>query len=601
MKIFYNIIKHNFKTLVEFELLFKIMLTIILIPIAISLFNLTMKLSGYTYLTLENIFNFLVNPITIIMLIIIVIFLTIITIFDISTLIVIYDKSYHKELINIKTAINISLTKCKDLLKIKNISVSFLVLFLIPFLNIGLTSNVITNIKIPEFILEYIFSNINLIIIYIITYIILLSLLSKWLYSLHYMIIENKDFKESRLYSNNLTKGNKIKDILKILLIESITSIIFIIFIFISISIIYIINKILNKYKLIESIIITILGFIIAINILIYTTISNGINYAIISSLFYKHKKDINEEIIYIKHKYSKKEKKNNKILNSIAIIIIIFTFISGTILTYQILNGKHNFNIEFVKKMEITAHRGASVDYPENTMIAFKKAKELGADWIELDVNMTKDNKLVVSHDTNLKRITGIDEEIINLDYSIIEDLDAGRFKNKKFKGERIPLLEDVIRFAKNNNIRLNIELKPTGKEKNFEKKVIQLIKEYHFEDRCVVTSQVYSVIKKVKKTDKNIKTVYVMSVALGDITKLEYADAYSVEASYVNYKLVNNVHNKGKEIYAWTVNTEDSINNMINMNVDNIITDNIKLGKDTVNKSKNSNIVNIVLESLK
>ena len=226
--------------------------------------------------------------------------------------------------------------------------------------------------------------------------------------------------------------------------------------------------------------------------------------------------------------------------------------------------------------------------------------AKKLGADWIELDVQQTKDKQIVVSHDTNLLRVTGVNKDIIDMDYSEIQKLDAGSFFNKKFKNEKMPLLSEVLEFAKKNNIRLNIELKPTGKEIDFEKQVVDLIKEYNFEEKCVITSQVYDVLKNVKKVDKDIKTVYVMSIAIGNITDAKYADAFSVEASNVNATLINEVHNEGKELYAWTVNKEESINKMIDMNVDNIITDNIELGKELVEKSKSSDLISEFIKSL-
>ena len=281
-------------------------------------------------------------------------------------------------------------------------------------------------------------------------------------------------------------------------------------------------------------------------------------------------------------------------------IVVTVLILIGGSLFTYQLITGKTNLNIKYIRKMEITAHRGASVKYPENTMSAFVGAKELGADWIELDVQQTKDKQIVVSHDTNLGRVTGVNRDIIDMDYSEIEKLDAGSFFNKKFKGEKIPLLSDVLKYAKENNIRLNIELKPTGEEVDFEKEVVDLIKEYNFENRCVITSQVYSVLENVKKVDKDIKTVYVMSIAIGNITDAEYADAFSVEASNVNEGLVNRVHNEGKELYAWTVNTEESINNMIDMDVDNIITDNIELGKELVEKSKNSDLISEFIKTI-
>lgn len=600
LKDIFNMTRLNLGTLIKFEILYKLILSIILIPFAILGFSLSMKLTGYTYLTIENIFSYLLNPITLIILFLLIIYLTVITVFDINSLIILFDISYKKEKIGTIDLIKISLDKCKNLFNIKNISVSFLVLFLIPFLNIGISTNVITSIKIPEFIIDYINSNWILSIIYLVVYLLLLSIMSKWLYSLNYMILENKNFKEARKSSKALIRGKRLTDKLKILLVQIITSIIYIVFILLGVLIITLFSKIFNNVKIIESIFITFVWIFIVICLILYSFISNAISYATISSLFYEHKKEKKVKITNISYKQIIKDKRQNKIFKYAMIVIVSIAFIGGSLFTYQIVTGKTNLNIEYVRKMEITAHRGASVKYPENTMSAFVGAKKLGADWIELDVQQTKDKQIVVSHDTNLLRVTGVNKDIIDMNYNEIEKLDAGSFFNKKFKNEKIPLLSEVLEFAKKNNIRLNIELKPTGEEIDFEKQVVDLIKEYNFENNCVITSQVYSVLKNTKKVDKNIKTVYVMSIAIGNITDAKYADAFSVEASNANTTLVSKVHNEGKELYAWTVNTEESINKMIDMNVDNIITDNIELGKELVEKSKSSDLISEFLKSL-
>ena len=593
-------ITYNFKTLLVFEFLYKLIIGLIFIPAVIGIFNLTMRITGFTYLTIENILNFALNPITIIFLLFIIIFLTMVTIFDISTLIIIFDSSYKNKKISVMDSIKISLSKCKNIFKLKNISVAILVLFIIPFLNIGVTSNVITSIKIPEFIMDFINANKTLSIIFSLFYLFLLSILSKWLYSLHYMVIEGKSFKSARKSSKNLIKGNRFKDIIIVFLYQLISGISYILFLIIGIFILYILNMILGRIFVIKSILLTIVWMFMLVSVIIFTIISTGIGYSVISSLYYKHKIDKDEKLITIKSEEKKKNIKFNKNLKYAVIILWIFAIAGGSIFTYQVITGKANLNIEHTKKMEITAHRGASIKYPENTMAAFRGAKKLGADWIELDVQQTKDKQIVVSHDTNLNRVTGVNKDIIDMNYSEIKKLDAGSFFNKKFKGEKIPLLKDVLEFAKKNNIRLNIELKPTGKEKNFEKQVVDLIKEYNFEDRCVVTSQVYNVLKKIKKYDKDIKTVYVMSIAIGKITDAKYADAFSIKATNVTETQVSRVHNAGKEVYAWTVNKEESINKMIDMNVDNIITDNIKLGVDLVEKSKRTNIEDIIIKVL-
>ena len=162
------------------------------------------------------------------------------------------------------------------------------------------------------------------------------------------------------------------------------------------------------------------------------------------------------------------------------------------------------------------------------------------------------------------------------------------------------MPLLEEALEFAKNNNVKLNIELKPTGKEIDFEKDVVDLIKKYDFVDRCVVTSQVYSAVENVKKIDPNIKTLYVMSIAIGDITNLEYADNFSVEATNVDEELVDTVHKQGKKLFVWTINTEENINKMIDLNVDNIITDDYHLAVRLVNERKNSNLIEDLVKLL-
>ena len=182
LKNIYNMIAYNFKTLLIFEFLYKLMIGLIFIPAVIGIFNLTMRITGFTYLTIENILNFTLNPITIFFLLFIIAFLTMVTMFDITTLIVIFDSSYKSKRISVIDSVETSLSKCKDMLKLENISVAFLVLFIIPFLNIGVTSNVITSISIPEFIIDYIKANPILSTMLLLFYILLLSLLSNWLF-----------------------------------------------------------------------------------------------------------------------------------------------------------------------------------------------------------------------------------------------------------------------------------------------------------------------------------------------------------------------------------------------------------------------------------
>lgn len=596
----YKIIKYNFGTLAKFEIIYKILVLLIFAPIAMSGFKLSMKLTGFTYLTIENISSFILNPVTLILILVAILFLTLVTLFDISTIIIIYDASYNERKITLKEIIKISLNKCKNMIKLKNIPIAFMLLFLIPVLDLGMRANAIPKITIPEFISDYIYNNTTLSILVIVVYIILVILLLRWIYSIHYMVLEDKNFKEARKCSSKLAKGNKFKDLTRIVLLEILATLIYYAIILIGILLITMFHQIVSNYEIIESVIIAVICTIIAITYIVFLIISNSVSYALITTSFYIHKEEKQEEIKKFNYDKSNIEKKKKTVSRVVIILILTAAITSGSIFTYKVIKGEVNLNINLGKEIEVTAHRGGSLDFPENTMSAFRGAKEAGADWIELDIQQTKDRKIVISHDTNVLRVTGVNRDIIDMTYEEISKLDAGSFFNEKFKGEKMPLLEEALEFAKNNNVKLNIELKPTGKEIDFEKDVVELIKKYDFIDRCVVTSQVYSAVENVKKIDSNIKTLYVMSIAIGDITNLEYADNFSVEATNVDEELVNIVHNKGKKLFVWTINTEENINKMIDLNVDNIITDDYKLAVKLVNKKRNANLIEELIKSL-
>lgn len=587
-------IQYNIWSLVGFECLFKLISFVIFTPFFLKLFDFIMKLMGYKYLTIENIASFLSNPITLFMFFLLLIFMTIYAMFDIITIIVILDASFQKKKINITDAIRISLSKCKRIFYIKNIPFVILMLFFIPFLNIGVSSSFITLIKIPKFVTDFIVKDKVFLLVGMIVILLFFSLVLKWIYSIHYFVMEDCNFKEARKKSSKLSREKHIQDLFTLFLIQFVNALLYFLVLMMGIFIILFFSNLFKNILLLKSLSTTIIWMFIAFSFVVAVVLSPSISYASISVMYYFHKEEKNEEIRFLSFPDKKENNKINHHLKKIFAIISILAILVGTVFTYGVYKGRYNFNIEYVRMLEVTAHRGASVDYPENTMSAFVGAKELGADWIELDVQQTKDKEIIVIHDTNFKRTTGVNKKTWKLNMDEVEKLDAGSFFSEKYKGEKIPLLKDVIAFAKKEHMKLNIELKPTGHETEFEKSVIDIINSFDFKDNCVVASQVYEVLERVKEYDASIRTAYVMSFAYGDIVSLKAADHFSIEESSVTSSLVKQVHKEGKQLYVWTVNTEEDMKKMIDLNVDNIITDNISLAKHTIYSSKTSNIVN-------
>lgn len=593
-----NMLIYNFKELVIFQIVFKITSFLIFAPLFLNIFNIIMKITGYEYLTFENMVGFILNPLVEFMLILLILFMMVYTFFDLSTVIIILDASYQEKKIDIKEVLTISTRKSLEVFKAKNIALAFMILFLIPFLNIGIASGFISSIKIPEFIMDYINNNLLFMFIFWLTFGLLTVILLRWLYAIHYYILENCDFKEARKRSINLIKGSRIKDLSKLIVVQGIVYGIYLIFLFIGIALIYFIYKLLQKIMIIGSVFITIIGIFLALSLIIFAALSMPLSYAVMSIMFYRHKEKNQELIKHINFNKRKRVIITTKKWQHIKATLIVVVVITGSIFTYNVATNRYNFNIEYIKNTEITAHRGDSLNYPENTILAFDSAVNKDADWIELDVQLTKDKEIVVCHDANLKRVAGVDKNIYDLSY---EELSQINIKNNNDDTNvKIPLLSDVFRWGLFNNVSFNVELKPYDDDLTLVKKVIELVKKYYLEDRVILSSNKYSILEEIKNVDDKVSTAYIMSLAYGDISKLDKADNFSIEASSINKDLVKKLHNDGKEVFAWTVNARDSINKMLDLNVDNIITGDVDLARKLLFESKSSNLIFLYLKMI-
>ena len=262
---------------------------------------------------------------------------------------------------------------------------------------------------------------------------------------------------------------------------------------------------------------------------------------------------------------------KNNK--RNILLIIVIIVSIFGNFLIYSLFYHKKVVNIE------VTAHRGYSSKYPENTLLSFSKAIEVNSNEIELDVRLTKDNKVVVLHDSNLNRVGNVNKYVSNIKYEDLKKIKVG-------DNETVPLFEDVLKLIQDKDIKVNIELKSIEKNEQLVQSTIDLINKYNLKDKCYFSSFEYSMLLKVKEIDSSFKTLFI-SNSSDNLFNYE-VDGYSLNHKCVDINLVKEIHKNNKEIHVWTVNSEDDIYSMIKMNVDNIITNNVELVQNMIDKFK-------------
>jgi len=221
-----------------------------------------------------------------------------------------------------------------------------------------------------------------------------------------------------------------------------------------------------------------------------------------------------------------------------------------------------------------VTAHRGASGYAPENTIASMKEAINMKADFAELDVQETADGEIVILHDKELKRTAGLNKGIWETTFEETKALDAGSWFDTKFKGEPVPKFADVIDVVR-GKIKLNIELKTNGHEKELAERTLKIVKEKKFENDCFFTSFSYSQIKKIKDIDPTLKVGLIFKTIPDtiDVFKGNF-EILSVHFSLVTKEFVEMAKSNGKEIHVWTVNEADEMKRVIDLGVNSIIT---------------------------
>jgi glycerophosphoryl diester phosphodiesterase len=543
-----------------------------------------MNLTGYHYLTKENILHFLTNPITIASIVVLLLFMTFYSMIDISAVILLLDQSRHGQKADLLATLVSAVRNAAKVLHRKNFATALLILFLLPFLNMGIAAGYLSSITLPDFVLDFIHSYWYLDVLLVLFYLVLELLLLRWLYAFHYFTLEDCSFREARKRSAALSRRYWKQDLLVLLGIQAFCYLIYRLFLLFGVSVFAVISQLCSWLELAHIVSVSIVWMVVLTVLAIAFAFGTPISYACISVLFYYRKEQCGEMVFPARAKLYQPSEKVRRLFFHGKVILIITSVLCGGLYAYGLSSGRIKLQVESLKTMEVTAHRGASKQYPENTMAAFEGAVELGADWIELDIQQSKDGELFVMHDRNFRRTTGVNKYSWELTWDEISELDAGSFFDESFAGEHIPLLSEVIEFAKEKDIRLNIELKPSSYDVDLEAHLVELIHEMDFTDRCVVTSQKYDVLEQIKELDPEIKTVYVMSIAYGNLNRLTAADSFSVEFSNVSKRMVSRVHNAGKELFVWTVNSRSKIRRLMELNVDNVITDDVSVARECV-----------------
>ena len=233
-------------------------------------------------------------------------------------------------------------------------------------------------------------------------------------------------------------------------------------------------------------------------------------------------------------------------------------------------------------EEVAVIAHRGAAGSRPENTMASVVKAIEDGADWIEIDVQETADGEVVVAHDSDFMKSSGVPTKVWDANAADIAAIDIGSWFDPSYADERAPFLRDVLAAAK-GRAKVIIELKYYGHDVDLENRVIGLVEEAGMEDQVATMSLKYPAVRKMRQLRPEWRTGVLAATAVGDLAGLD-GDFLAVNTGQASARLASRADAAGKDVYVWTVNDPATMSRMISLGADGLITDDPALALEVI-----------------
>lgn len=264
-----------------------------------------------------------------------------------------------------------------------------------------------------------------------------------------------------------------------------------------------------------------------------------------------------------------------------------------------SIFAGKWLLNdLQSEDNVAIIAHRGAAGKAPENTVAAVKQAIKDGADWVEIDVQESKDGEVIVIHDGDFMKIAGNNLRVSEGTLEQIKEIDIGSWFAPEFSGERTPTLKEILEIVR-GKAGLIIELKYYGQDQQLEQRVVNTIKEAGSIDKFSIMSLKSKGVAKIRSIQPDWTTGLLAAKAFGNLSAID-VDYLAVNMGMATSSFIKQSHSAGKQVFVWTVNDPVSMSKMISKGIDGLITDEPEMARELLHeRSKMSSVERLLIHT--
>ena len=522
------------------------------------IFQLALTLAGEEHLDKNNILHILTNPYSFVILNLLVLIVAFFMFIEFSILtFTIYGQLTEKQY-SFRSILDNAWTKTKNLAGFQILFFIFYFLITIPTINLGVKSVLAKNLFIPKFISSEIMKTNSGLIIWGLIMIVFAYLNLRLIFTLPLTAVGDENILDSIKRSWELTKTGKRKLVFTILLFEIIYLLIAAVLTgVITYICIYFDND--GNNPIIQTLFFSsVSGIIFFLGVISKITVITSLITVLIDH------NEISEKLV---NNLNENKKKSRLVVTLTTVIIVVAVLVNG----FNMYGNGVNKNIKTI------AHRGYVAKGVENSIEALEGAAEVGADYVEFDIILTKDNKFVVMHDYNLKRLAGLNKRVqdMNFDEVVGLTIKQGDYTSK------IPSLEEFVNKAKELNMNLVIELKPHGAEpSNYIDILIDEVKRLKLENYKFMSLN-SKVMEELETKAPNLETGYVIPLQFGNFHQSN-VDFFVIEDFSYRDRLVEQARKENKQVFVWTINDSALITRYLQSPADGIITDEPELVKD-------------------
>ena len=540
-----------------------------------------MLVSGVTYIAPVNLKQVLLNPLSIIMMLLFAVIVTLMSLFEIAGLLHTFSVAQAGRETNLTCMFMAGFRACWKALNPRNWPIMVFILVLVPLTKLLPLSGSTFKLILPGFVNQTIDYTKWLNVLYYVLYWVLILFLAVYIFSINGFVLQKESFFKSCSKSRKLCKGHVIEVLLNMFLLTVILN-----FTINSVSSIIVVNgeELMSFMRRTGNVVAkseAVGTYTYALRQVLKSFLSPAINNAALTVLFYKFLDDKTKKETVSSEVHELKEYSMKRTVAFVVSLAVVSLAIIG-VMTYR-----YSYLFESVDRPLVCAHRGDNVNAPENTMPAFELAASENLKWIELDVHQTSDGVIVCNHDSTIKRVTGRNLAIHDVTYEDLSKIELGPWMPGEYEHVHICTLREALELAKENDMNVQVELKGHPADKNFEENVIKVINETGMHDNVMIIAQDASRLMRVMEIDPTITKGYCMVIAVGDLNDIEYTDNITIEETYVTPELVRAMHENGIKVFCWTVDLDDTVQYLVSCDVDVIGTDNPMLINNALDKA--------------